>query len=174
MAQSLSANPAGAGGTSSTSSSSIFTKKNIGMAALGGGTALSIYGNIQANIAQAQAESENADWLEQQAEFAEFSAEREEDIFLRESDQLLGQQIGGFNVSNVELSGSALDVLNNTQALIQQELNAIEYAGAVKIQEALLKASAARRTADRLSSFEHNFMQAAGTLTSAGAQLART
>lgn len=172
MAQSLSANPLGAGGTggSSSSASSIFTKQNVGMAALAGGTGLSIFGNIQANLAQSQAEEENAEWLEQQAEFAQFSTDRAEDIFLRETDQLLGAQIGGFNTSNVELSGSALDVINDTMALADREVDAIRYQGQMQVQEALLKASAARRNADRLGSFEHNLLQSAGTIAGASAR----
>lgn len=133
-----------------------------------GGTALTIFGQIQANLAQAQAEKENALWLEEQADFIAQSTERELSLFDREGDLLIGSQIGAFNKGGVELSGSALDTLNETFSAVQAELAAIEIGGKMQQREALLKANSARNKASKLGSLGFNLLQG-GTTALVGA-----
>lgn len=137
--------------------------KNAPLALYGAGTALSIFGQIRANKAQAQAELQNASWLDEQAEFAGDSANREEDIFKDQVGQLIGQQIGTFASNNVELSGSALDIINDSFGKADSEIQAIRAQGSMNVREANLKARSARRTADRLTDFSTNALQAGGT-----------
>lgn len=127
------------------------------------GTALSIFGQIQANKDQAQAELENAAWLDQQAEFAEISSQREEDLFLDQSEQFIGEQVGSFATNNVELTGSALDIINDSFDKAHSEIQAIRLQGRFQAQEALLRASSARKNAARLTDPTTNFLQAGGT-----------
>lgn len=124
------------------------------------GTALSAFGTYQANIAQAKAERENAAWLEQQAGYANESSKREQSIFARESDQLIGAQLAAFSSSGVDLVGSALDTIEETYRLAESEMDAIRLSGEMQVREALLKAGSARDTADTLSSPGLNLLQA--------------
>lgn len=127
------------------------------------GTVLSIFGQYQANMAQAQAERENAAWLEQQAEYARIANQREQSIFIRESNQLIGAQFDAISTSGVDLAGSALDTIDETYRLVERELEAIQLSGEMQIREALLKAGAARANADRLSDPGLNLLQGAAT-----------
>lgn len=137
------------------------------------GTALSVFGQMQANRDQAQAEFENAAWLDQQAQFAEMSQEREVSIFERQAEQFRGEQIGSFAANNVELSGSALDILNDTDVSILEELEAIRLQGQFNIQEATLRARASRNNAARLTDPTTNFLQAGGTALTGAAAFSR-
>ena len=139
------------------------------------GTALSIFGQMQANFAQAQAERENAAWLDEQANFLEQSSAREAKIFERQARLQIGEQIGGFSASGVELSGSALDTIRESFSLMEDELQAISDQGRMSVREALLKSGASRRNANRLGSFGLNAIQASGTaLTGAGTAIRST
>lgn len=133
------------------------------------GTGLSIFGQIQANIAQAQAERENAAWLEEQAAFIQESTERSLSVYKRQAGQFKEQQAAAIGASGFELSGSAGDIFDDTLRSISEEIDAIEEQGFMQEREALLKASSARRQSKRLSSFGLNLLQAAGpALTGAG------
>lgn len=142
------------------------------MALFAAGTALSIFGQLQANADQANAERENALWLEEQAKFAEESSAREEMIFQDQVNQFAGEQIGTLAANNVELSGSALDLINNTFDKAQSEVEAIRQQGRMQSTEARLKAGAARQKADRLSDPMNNFLQAGGTALTGAARFA--
>lgn len=134
------------------------------------GTALSMFGQYQANMAQAKAERENAAWLEQQAAYADIANTREKSIFLRESNQFMGAQFDAISSSGVDLAGSAMDTIDESFRLIESELEAIHLSGSMQVQEALLKAGAARNTANQLSDPGMNLLQAAGTGLSASAK----
>lgn len=127
------------------------------------GTALSMFGQYQANMAQAQAERENAAWLDQQAEYAEIANQREQSIFIRESNQFLGAQFDAISTSGVDLAGSALDTIDESYNLVARELEAIQLSGEMQVREALLKAGAARTNANRLSDPGLNLLQGAAT-----------
>lgn len=134
------------------------------------GTALSAFGQYQANISQAKAERENAAWLEQQAGYAQIANEREQSIFLREANQFMGAQFDAISSSGVDLAGSALDTIDESFRLIESELEAIQLSGDMQVREALLKAGSARNTASQLSSPGLNLLQAGGTGLSAAAR----
>ena len=133
------------------------------LAIFAAGTALSIFGQYQANMAQAKAERENASWLDQQAQYAQIANQREQGIFLRESNQFMGAQYAAISSSGVDLAGSALDVIDESFRLIQSELDAIQLSGEMQVREALLKAGAARNKAASLEDPMTNLLQAGGT-----------
>lgn len=143
-----------------------------GMALFAAGSALSIFGQMQANADQANAEIQNSLWLEQQSAFARESARREEDIFEGQVGDIVAEQIGGFAANNVALSGSALDVIHNTFDKAISEVEAIRLQGFMQAKEADLKSGAARRKAEQLSSFTNQFLQASGTALTASARFA--
>lgn len=137
------------------------------------GTALSMFGQMQANRDQAQAEIENAAWLDQQAKFIDIANQREEDIFLDQSEQFIGEQIGSFAANNVELTGSALDIINDSFEKASSEIDAIRLQGRFQAQEALLRAGSARRNAARLTDPSTSFLQSGGTALTGAASFAR-
>ena len=61
-----------------------------------GGAALQIYGNYQANQAQARANRANAAFYREQAKLTLEAAKREQAIFEKESDQFFGSQVNAF------------------------------------------------------------------------------
>ena len=145
-----------------------------GTALTAAGTALSIFGQIQANLAQARAEEQNAAWLRDQAEFFEEVTERELGLARREGMFQVGEQIGSFVSGGVELEGSALDVINSSFNRLSDELAAIQAQGDFAVNEALFKAEAAQFRAGELSSFENNFFQALGVGAQGGGQTLRS
>ncbi len=140
------------------------------LALFAAGTALSAFGQYQANIAQAEADEQNALWLDQQAEFAEESTAREEDVFLRKTELAVGEQVAALGASGFEISGSALDLINDSFNSAQKEIDAIRLQGRMKIEEASLKAQAARANADRLTDPTTNLLQVGGTALSGAAR----
>lgn len=135
---------------------------------IGTGIALSAFGKFQSDRAQAKAERENAEFLREQAKFIEFATQRQLEISENNAEILEGEQILGFAASNVDLSGSALDVMNESFKLAEEELVDIAVNGAIQKREALLKARSADKKADDLTSFTNTF----ATFTGAGLQTA--
>jgi len=142
-----------------------------GLALFAVGTALSVFGQIQANRAQAEAEEQNALWLDEQAKFAQAASNREQDIFARESELQIGEQIAGLGASGFEISGTAIDILNDSFRAASEEMAAIRLQGKMQVEEAALKAHAARANADRLTDPTTTFLQAGGTILSGSAGL---
>lgn len=138
----------------------------VPMALFAVATGLQVFGQWQANLAQAQAERDNAAWLMEQAQFAQEAGEREALILQNEGKQLLGEQAGTFLANGVELTGSALDVLDTTRNQIGLELDAIKRNTQMQVREATLKAASANFTSAQLSSPMNNLLQASGTVAS--------
>lgn len=139
--------------------------------ALVAGTGLQVLGNLEANAAQAQAERENAAFLFEQADFLNQASFREQTIFKRQADLFLADQISAFNKSGVELDGSALALMGETDALINEELRAIRENGRLRTREALLKGTSALKRAALLDDPVINALQATGTILTGTAPL---
>lgn len=133
------------------------------------GTAISIFGQIEANKAQAEAEMENARWLDEQRKFAEAATEREQDIFARQADLQIGEQTAGLGASGFELSGTAIDILNESFRAASEEMAAIRLQGKMQVEEAALKAHAARANARRLNDPTSALLQGGGQVISGSA-----
>jgi len=135
---------------------------------MAGGTLLSAFGQIKAAKAQARAARENALWLQEQSQFIKQSTERELSIFEREARIRIGDIQGTFAKGGVDLSGSALDTVNESFGLAIAELEAIRLNGQMQMREALLKSRAQLEEASGLKKAAG--LSAFGTLLSGGAQ----
>lgn len=132
------------------------------------GTGVSIYGNVKANQTQAQAERANAAFLQEQARFAKEATLRELSIFRDTARDVLSEQVSAFGASGSDLSGSPMLVLAKTEARRVKEEAAIIEDGRMKEREAYLKAGASIEQADRLSSWEANWLPAVGQVLTTG------
>jgi hypothetical protein len=138
-------------------------------ALVGIGTAASIYGQVKANAAEAEANRQNASFLREQADFAAEAGARELAIFKDNADQFFGNQVTSIGAGGVAVSGSALQVLADTKMRTMREEQAIKADTAFKQREALLRAGASMEQAERLSSFEANVLPGIGTIATTGA-----
>lgn len=126
---------------------------------------LQMYGQAQANAAQADAEAKNAWYYRQQAAFAESSTQRELRIQERQQKRLRGEQVVGFASSGVDVgSGSALDFLVDQESDAIEERAAIRSEGDMRVQLALYRGEAADATTRTLRSSSYNNTQTATTL----------
>lgn len=131
-----------------------------------GGTALSILGNYQANKAQAAAERQNAQFLREQMEFYQRTADRDVRLLERETDKIKGEQIANAGASGLAMTGSVLTLLMSTHQESALERIALEDNADMAIREAGMKAGQAEKTADTLSSTSFNLTQAGSKLLS--------
>ena len=137
-----------------------------------GGAALTAAGGFLSDMTEAKLNYQNAQWLFDQADFIEQATVREHEIFAREGDQLIGAQKGAFATSGVEMSGSALDVINSTFDAITNELAAIDANGRMQMNEAILKGQQAQKQGDLLNSFGYQALRLGGSaLTAYGGTL---
>lgn len=146
----------------------------VALALFAAGTALSVFGQIQANKAQAEAEEQNALWLDEQAKFAQAASAREQDIFARQSELQIGEQLAGLGASGFEISGTAIDILNDSFRAAADEMAAIRLQGRMQVEEAALRGHAARANADRLTDPTTTSLQAGGTILTGSASLVPT
>lgn len=89
------------------------------------GAAAEMGGQLQKNMADQQAAAENsqADLVWSQTQLAEQSQARQTEI-------AVGDQAEGYASSGIEMQGTPLAVMNETRALSQQQINAIDAQGA--------------------------------------------
>ncbi len=130
------------------------------------GTALQVAGQYQANMAQAKAELQNADYYRAQADFVRQAQFRQADITAREYTARKGLQVSAYAKGNVDLSGSAATVVAATLAEQVEELTAIKQKGELDYKLAIMRSRQSTQQAETLSSFEYNFFQSGGTLLS--------
>ena len=136
---------------------------------VGAGFAFQGVSQILAANAQADAERANADFLREQARFAQFASQREEEIFRSEATEFEGELISSFAKAGVDLSGSPLLRALQNKERIRDEIEAIREGGRLQVSIASKRAQAADDFADSLTSFGSNFFRVGGTLlTGAG------
>ena len=126
------------------------------------GAATSVYGVIKGNQAQSAAEEANAKFYAEQAEYAQKAGERELAIYRDQAEEFFGAQSSAAARGGVEISGSPLLALADTRSRQLREEAAIKMDTATKVREAMLKGGASQENANRLSSFEANFLPAIG------------
>lgn len=137
-----------------------------------GGTALQVYGNVKANLDQAEAEAQNAVWMREQADFMAKSTQRELGIFNRESLDQMASLENTFAKSGISMVGSAFEVQRQEELKRQNELQAISDQGKMNIKEAMLKATASDNNANKLRSFGYNALQGATAAVNSGEKYA--
>jgi len=136
---------------------------------IAGGTTFELIGNAQANYDQAKAEFENAAFFEAQRSVAKIAGQRELDVFRRQGNELIGEQTAAFSVAGVDLSGSALNQLSQTEGRLMEEEAAIRIGNALDEKLAGARAAKSRRAAKNLKSFGRNLLQS-GTIMAGGAR----
>jgi hypothetical protein len=142
--------------------------------ALVAGTALTAYGAIRANRAEAAAEELNQAYLNQQAEEISKTRDRELFIFDKEVVTYKKDQKTAFAASGI--AGQApLLALIDTDAKAFREKEDINFNAATRIKEARFMGAQAGANAKRLSSFANNALPIAGSiLTTGSGYLARS
>jgi len=136
----------------------------IPFALMAAGTALQVYGQYQANMAQSQQEFANAEFYKAQADFARAAQFREASIASREYEFRKGAQISAYAKGGVDISGSAAATLADTLASKVEELAAIKRKGELDYSLAIARSRQSEAQGKQLSDFGYNFTQATGTL----------
>ena len=137
----------------------------VAMAAMAVGTVMKSYGQIKANMAQADAERQNAAFYREQADFAQKVGDRKRGIFDRESAVLYGDQAGGFAKAGTN-TGSSAFFLAQQMVFRQNESFAIKQEADFNVRLAMLRANQAESTAAALSDPMNNGMMAMGNMLS--------
>lgn len=132
-------------------------------ALMAAGTALSVMGQYQANLAQAKAELRNSAWYREQAAFAFQAGIREAEIAKSRYTATKGAQVSAYARGNVDISGSAAGVIADTVAKMHAELRAIDLKTRMEYSLASQRARASEETANLLSDPIFNLTQAGGT-----------
>jgi hypothetical protein len=138
------------------------------------GAGFQIYGQIQANNAEAEAQELNAEFFEEQKIASEMATRRELDIFDREGDAFFGDQVSAYAKAGVDLSGSILTALVGTKQKIKSERAAIEEQGRLRVKAAGFKVEEAKTNAKRArdSSFFQSIQTIAGVSSIAASRSA--
>ena len=132
------------------------------------GTALQIAGRYGANMAQAQSELQNAQFYEEQAQFQQFTKQREIGLIARNYAAQYGQQAGVYAAAGVDVgSGSASLMLGGTLARHAAESLAAAKKYDLEMRLTRLRGAASQAHADTLSSPGFNLIQAGTTALSA-------
>lgn len=128
------------------------------------GTALQVYGQYKANVDQAQAEIENAQFYQEQADFARAAQSRQEQIISTDYSRLFGAQKSAYGKGGVDISGSAAGVVAATTAAKVSELLAARKKGELDVKLAVLRGQQSQDVANRLNDPGYNTLQAATTV----------
>lgn len=137
----------------------------IPLVLMAAGTALQIFGNLQANYNQALAEEKNAQFYKEQADFVLDSTFRESEIAKGAYEARKGQQISAIYRGGADLSGSAAAIVANTIAEKADELAAIKRKGELDYKLAILRSRNAASSAKELRDPVNNILQSATILT---------
>ena len=127
------------------------------------GTALQISGQLGANAAQAAAEKKNAQFYEEQAQFARLSAQRAESLSEVDWTTRYGAQVSAYAGGGVDLSGSAGLTVGGTLKMAVDDLFAIKKKGEMDMKLARLRGGQSAERANTLGSTEYNATQAGST-----------
>jgi hypothetical protein len=133
---------------------------------------IGIYGQREANKAQAKAENENAESYKQQQLMSIIATRREADIFQRESQMTIGTATNMFARAGIDISGSALMQLAGMKELANREYKAIQISGQINSNILAMRKAQAERVAGILTSSRYNNIQSLGTLLNMGATVA--
>lgn len=130
--------------------------------------AIQIYGQRQANEAQANAERLNAAQYAKQQEMAAMASRREADIYSSESQAVIGESVSFFDRAGIDIAGSALMTIANMKEQAGREYRAILIGAQQQSSLIGMKQQQAARNADMLSSGSYNNIQSLGTLLNVG------
>lgn len=132
------------------------------------GTTLSLIGQYNSNLSQAEQERQNAAFYEDQAQFARLSTARAEALASFDYSFKMGSQIGAFAASGIDVgSGSAAITIGGSIKQAVDELFAIKKKGELDFNLARMRGNIAGENAALLSSAGYNLMQAGATALNA-------
>lgn len=137
-----------------------------------GSMGLQIYGNVKANLDEAEAEAQNVAWMKEQATLIEKTTQREKEIYNRASLNEISAIDNAFASSGIRMDGTALAYKQQQEFMRMQEMEAIELEGRANLRAAMLKISATENKIRSLTSFETNALQTGSVLLSGAARLA--
>jgi hypothetical protein len=127
------------------------------------GTALQVFGQYQANQAQAKAELQNAAFYKDQADFAFASGIRQAELARRSYTFDRGAKTGAYARGGVDLSGSAAITISESVSQMYGELSAIKNKQEIETKLALMRSRNASDAAATLQDPLYNLTQAGGT-----------
>ena len=139
----------------------------IPLALMSVGTGVQIAGQWLSNWEMAQQERQNAQFYREQADLARLSAMRQEQLAEFDYTYKVGQQIGDYAGSGVDISGSAAVTVGGTIKNLIDEVWAIKKKGDMDVKLASMRGDAASKRAGTLASPLYNLLQAGTTLTKA-------
>lgn len=148
----------------------------VPMALMGAGVALQLVGQWSANMSRAQAETQNAKYYEEEAQYARFSQYRQAQITAQNYAYKISLQGSAAAKGGVDVgSGSILNTLAETAANQVLELNAVKRKGDLDYELANARSEQANDQAGTYGSLSYNLFQAGGTaLTSYASYTAKT
>lgn len=136
------------------------------------GTGLQLYGQKKSRDAVKKQELENIALLEKQNKFAQQAVQRETEIFYEEGQQLIGNQASTFAANGVDISGSALMTLIDTEINIDNEIADIKQQAKNEGVIALDRINASRSRLREMNSFSNKYLPYASTILGGVSQIA--
>lgn len=133
------------------------------------GAALQAFGQMQANMAQADAEVRNSKFYREQADFAQAAGIRQAQLADQQYTKLEGDQISAYAKGGIDISGSAAGVIANTASEKIKELQAIKLKTDLDYKLARSRSFESMRNAENLRDPMTNLMQAGGAVLGSGA-----
>lgn len=147
----------------------------LGVVALGtvaAKTVMQVKANKKARKAQIEAAEKEAQFMEAQARRTEKVKQRQLELLELERNEIFGDQVNAIAQNNIDLSGSALKEVINTQLQIDDERAAIIEENDFDIQLARLRAREQRLGAERIR--KAGKMQDIGTILGGVSSFAST
>lgn len=146
----------------------------VSASVIGAGALMGAGGNFMANMAQADAEERNAQWLDEQARFAEKAGKLAYDVRSDELAEFRGQQITAFAGSGFSFEAEEGRAMAETDRRIARELEAIRAQTQVNVQEARLKSRESRMKSNNLRDPLINSLQIGGSLLGGAGSILRS
>ncbi len=135
-------------------------------ALMSAGTVTSILGTYMSNMDKAVAESQNAAYYRDEANYTAQATFRQAQLTSQRYSYQIGLQTSAFAKGGVDVgSGSALHQIASTASNQVSELNAIQRKGQLDFDLAMSRAQRAQQQADTLGSPGYNLLQAGGKAT---------
>lgn len=134
---------------------------------MGVGTGMKMASDYNSNMTKGIQGYKNAKWLQEQADFARESMHREIRRTEQEYTNKIGQQIGDYAASGVDMSGSAANTVGGTYSGAMLELAAVRRKGELDYKLAHARAMLEKDNSDAYTNPGMNAMQMGGTMLSA-------
>lgn len=146
----------------------------VSASVIGAGALMGAGGNFMANMAQADAEERNSQWLDEQARFAQKAGDLTYGVRRDELDEFRGVQIANFGSRGGAFGATEASLMAETDRKIARELASIQLQTRVNVQEARLKSDEARRKSNNLRDPLVNVLQAGGSILGGAGSILRS